>query len=76
MAPSACAYGHHDRKRPIFHVISLGYKVHISVSARRPHEMISRAASKQFLCNLTCFDEIITCQIFVQNLVLIIFQMH
>ena len=41
MAPFACAYGHHDRKCPIFHVISLGYKVHLSVSARGPHEMIS-----------------------------------
>ena len=35
--------GHHDRKCPIFHAISLGYKVHVSVSAHGRHEMITRA---------------------------------
>ena len=34
--PSAFAYGHHDRKCSIFQVISLGCKVHLSVSARGP----------------------------------------
>ena len=34
--------GHNDRKCPIFHAISLGYKVHVSVSAHGRHEMITR----------------------------------
>ena len=35
--------GYHVRTCPIFHAISVKNKVYISVSARGPHEMISRA---------------------------------
>ena len=37
--------GHHDRKCPIFLSISIRNKIYISVSARGPHKMISRATS-------------------------------